>query len=123
MAWISDSVLSLYRDLNASMSTVAKAVSELPGILRRIHAKVDEVMKTNAQVIDEVRQIRGFVASLVASQEALRQQVADAMNAGEVDDEVVAEVDGLFEAAKSAAGDLAPAIVANPTTSDPVPQP
>jgi len=79
--------------------------------------------KSNAQVLDEVRQTRGFVASLIASQEALRQAVKDALASHEVDQEVSDEVDKLFDEAKAGATSTAGAIVANPTPADPVPPP
>jgi phage shock protein A len=123
MPWISDTTIQLYRDLNASLARVAETITQLPRILRRIQQELNEMAKSNAQILDEVRQTRGFVASLIASQEALRARVAEALSNHEVDQEVSDEVDKLFEEAKIGAGATAGAIVANPTPSDPVPPP
>jgi hypothetical protein len=123
MPWISDQTIQLYREINASLSQVAEAIIQFPRILRRIQQELIEMAKTNAEILNEVRQTRGFVASLIASQEALRQAVKDALANHEVDQEVSDEVDALFEQAKAGATATAGAIVANPTPSDPVPPP
>jgi len=119
MAWVSDTLLQLYRDLNASVSRLTESVTQLPRVLRRIHQELEAMAKSNAQVLDEVRQTRGFVASLIASQEALRQAVKDALANHEVDQDVSDEVDKLFDEAKAGATATAGAIVANPGPSDP----
>lgn len=123
MAWVADSILQLYRDMNASLVSLARVAVDLPFVLRRIQKELDEMAKTNKEVIEIVRRTQGFVASLVASQEELRKQVAEALSDNDVDDEVVEEVDKLFSMAKDGATSLAPAIVANPTPADPIPQP
>jgi ABC-type transporter Mla subunit MlaD len=119
MPWISDQTIQLYREINASLSQVAEAIIQFPRILRRIQQELIEMAKSNAQVLDEVRQTRGFVASLIASQEALRQAVKDALANHEVDQEVSDEVDKLFDEAKAGATATAGAIVANPGPTDP----
>jgi hypothetical protein len=84
---------------------------------------MDEMAKSNQTVIDEVRQIRGFVASLKGAFDGLQQRITDLLKDGEVDDAVVAEVDTAFNEAKDAAAAIGQAVVTNPTTSDPVPPP
>lgn len=123
MPWVADEFLKLYRDLNASMVMVLESAQNIERHVRRIDRRMEEMAKSNQDVIAEVRQIRGFVASFKGVIEGLRQQVSEKLAANEVDDTVVAEIDATFTEAKDAAGALGQAAVTNPTSADPVPPP
>jgi len=123
MPWVPDEFLKLYRDLNASMVTVVQGIQNIERHTRRLERRMDEMAKSNQAIIDEVRQIRGFVASLKAAFDGLQQRITDLLKDGEVDDAVVAEVDTAFNEAKDAAAAIGQAVVTNPTPADPVPPP
>src|SRR6185295_19508333 len=110
---IPNEVLQLYREMNASLLAMVQLLPDMQRQLRRLERKVDDMAKSNQDVIAEIRETKGFVASLAAAYGALATQVKNTLEKNEVDDEVVAEIDSLFQAAKDAAASTAPAIVAN----------
>lgn len=118
MAWLSDEVLKLYRELNASQLEILKSVQAIQRDMRRLERRMDTMARNFDQVLDEVKAAHGLTKSLVMLIGQLRQQVLDALANVQLSPENAAKLDAVFDEAHESAADAAAALNANSAPND-----
>jgi DNA repair ATPase RecN len=118
MAWVSDEILRLYRDMNASQVAILESVQAIQRDIRRLERRMDAMAKTFTEVLDEVKAAHGLTRSLVVLIGQLRQQVLDALANVTLSPENQAALDAVFDEAHQSAADAAAALNANPAPND-----
>lgn len=118
MAWMTDEVLKLYRELNASQLEILRSVVAIQRDMRRLERRMDAMARNFDEVLEEVKAAHGLTKSLVVLIGQLRQQVLDALANVSLSPEDQAKLDAVFDEAHESAADAAAALNTNPAPRD-----
>lgn len=122
MPWMSDEVLKLYREMNASLLTIKEDVADIRREQRRLERRMDVMARTTQESLDAVRETRGFVASLAILIAELRDKITS-VTSGVLSPEDQEKVDAIFDEAHAASAAAAAALVVNTKPTDSPAQP
>lgn len=123
MPWISDETLKLYREMNASLLTLAEAATVIARDQRRIEKRMEIMSRSVQESLDAVRETSGFVASLAKLVAELRDKVTEVLSHAGLSPEDQEKVDAIFDEAHAASSAAASALIQNPKPNDSTAQP